>query len=280
MIKSTKLMQDTQDTRVRPFLKWAGGKYRLIDKLLPHLKGKRLIEPFVGAGAVFLNLEFENYIVNDINTDLINLYKHLKKEKMQFVTYAKTFFNEENNSADIYYQLRDKFNSNIPLRERAALFLYFNRYGYNGLCRYNKSGGYNVPFGRYKKIYFPEKEMLHFVKISSKVQLSCSDYRAVMMKAKVGDVIYCDPPYVPLSKTSNFTAYSMDRFREDEQNELAELAKSLANKGIRVVISNHENEITRELYKDAKIETLLVQRLISSDGEKRNKAKELIAVFG
>jgi len=265
--------------RSRPFLKWAGGKYRLLDKLAPHLKGGKLIEPFVGSGAVFLNQNFDRYLLGDINPDLINLYGFLKKEQGKFVKYSQTFFTSENNIKQQYLDFRHEFNNGLKGRRRAALFVYMNRHGFNGLCRYNKSGGFNVPFGRYAKPYFPEKEMQHFIKHAKKATFVCGDFVSIMNRARRGDVIYCDPPYVPLSPTASFTSYAAQGFSYDQQVELAYRAKHLAGRGVKVVISNHDNAITRQIYEDASIESFPVRRFISCDGAKRGEAKELLAVY-
>lgn len=268
-----------QSTRSRPFLKWAGGKYRLLDKLAPHLKGRKLIEPFVGAGAVFLNLHFEHYLLGDINPDLINMYGFLKKERQRFINYAQSFFTEENNTQQRYLQFRDEFNRGLKGRRRAAIFIYLNRHGFNGLCRYNQSGGFNVPFGRYVKPYFPKKEMLHFLQHSKKARFVCGDFSSLMNRSRRGDVVYCDPPYVPLSPTASFTSYAAQGFSYDQQVELAYKAQHLAGRGVKVVISNHDNAITRQIYQDALIESFAVRRFISCDGKKRGSAKELLAIY-
>lgn len=268
-----------QNNRTRPFLKWAGGKFRVLDKLAPHLQGRKLIEPFVGSGSVFLNLPFERYLVGDINPDLIELYECIKKEKGKFIKYSQSFFIPENNHQAQYLLFRKEFNSGVKGRRRAALFVYLNRHGFNGLCRYNKSGGFNVPFGRYVKPYFPEKEMLHFINRTKHTQFVCGDFSSVMNRSRKGDVVYCDPPYVPLSPTASFTSYAAQGFSYDQQVELAYRAKKLANRGVKVVISNHDNAITRQIYEDAIIESFLVRRFISRDGNNRGKAKELLAVY-
>ncbi|TQV89724.1 Dam family site-specific DNA-(adenine-N6)-methyltransferase [Aliikangiella coralliicola] len=268
-----------QQLRSRPFLKWAGGKYRLLDKLAPHLKGRKLIEPFVGSGAVFLNQDFERYLLGDINPDLINLYQCLKQEKRKFINYARSFFNQENNSQKAYLQFREEFNNGLKGRRRAALFVYLNRHGFNGLCRYNKSGGFNVPFGRYVKPYFPEKEMYHFLVKAKQAKFVCGDFVALMNRSRRGDVVYCDPPYVPLSPTASFTSYAAQGFSYDQQVELAYRAKHLSERGVKVIISNHDNAITRQIYEDAKIEAFPVRRFISCDGNKRGNASELLAIY-
>jgi DNA adenine methylase len=268
-----------QKTGIRPFLKWAGGKFRLLEKLAPHMQGRKLIEPFVGSGAVFLNQSFERYLVGDINPDLINLYQCLKKEKKHFIEYSKTFFQEKYNNQNAYLKLRREFNAGVSGKRRAALFIYFNRHGYNGLCRYNKQGGFNVPFGRYNKPYFPEKEMLHFIQQAKKATFVCGDFVSVMGRSRRGDLVYCDPPYVPLSPTASFTSYASQGFSYDQQVELAYRAQHLADRGVKVIISNHDNGITREIYKDASIESFWVRRFVSCDGQNRHKVKELLAVY-
>ncbi len=265
--------------RSRPFLKWAGGKYRLLDRLQPLLQGSKLIEPFVGAGSVFLNLPFDRYLLGDINPDLINLYECLKKERMKFIQYSRSFFTEPNNKKAQYLKFREEFNNGAIGRHRAALFVYMNRFGFNGLCRYNKSGGFNVPFGRYDTPYFPEKEMLHFIGVSKKTKFVCGDFVSLMNRARKGDVVYCDPPYVPLSATASFTSYATQSFSYDQQVELAYRAQHLANRGVRVVISNHDNTITRQIYQDAEIESFSVRRFISRDGKNRGNVKELLAIY-
>jgi DNA adenine methylase len=265
--------------RTRPFLKWAGGKYRLLDKLAPHLAGHKLIEPFCGSGAVFLNQSSQRYLLGDINSDLIELYTFLKKERGKFIKYSRSFFTQENNTQQKYLAFREEFNSGLTGRRRAALFVYMNRHGFNGLCRYNKSGGFNVPFGRYIKPYFPEKEMLHFINQSKNAVFVCADFVSIMNRSRRGDVVYCDPPYVPLSPTASFTNYAAQGFSYDQQIELAYRAKHLANRGVKVVISNHDTLITRQIYEDAVIESFPVQRFISCDGNKRGVAKELLAIY-
>ncbi len=130
----------------RAFLKWAGGKYPLVDDIRRHLPaGDCLIEPFVGAGSVFLNTEFESYILADINNDLINLYNIVKLRTDDFVRDARVLFTGDFNHSELFYQLRQEFNASTDAYRRALLFLYLNRHCYNGLCRYNLSGEFNVP---------------------------------------------------------------------------------------------------------------------------------------
>ena len=161
----------------RAFLKWAGGKYPLLDDIKRHLpKGECLVEPFVGAGSVFLNTDFSRYILADINSDLISLYNIVKMRTDEYVQAARELFVPETNCAEVYYQFREEFNKSQDPFRRAVLFLYLNRYGYNGLCRYNLRGEFNVPFGRYKKPYFPEAELYHFAEKAQNAFFYCESY--------------------------------------------------------------------------------------------------------
>jgi len=273
-------MPPKKTSKIRPFLKWAGGKYSIVDKIKKHLpEGKTLIEPFVGAGAVFLNTDYEKYILNDINQDLINLYNAIQYDVDSYVTDAKKFFSEKNNEDKRYYALRDKFNSSVDIYERSLIFLYLNRFGYNGLCRYNQSGGFNVPFGKYKKPIFPQEKIEYFAEKSQKAKFVCEDFKKVFSRARKSHVIYSDPPYAPLSDAAYFSAYSTADFSLDDQERLANAARAIATKGIPIVISNHDTKYTRNIYKGARIVSLDVRRNISCKSNQRVKAKEIIAIF-
>lgn len=269
------------NNNTRPFLKWAGNKYRIIDRVRQALpKGKRLIEPFAGSAAVFLNTDYDHYIINDNNPDLIHLYNILKKDGFSFIKKCAYYFTERFNNEEQYYKLRQTFNDTSDVYKRAVLFVYLNRHGYNGLCRYNLKGGYNVPFGRYKSPYFPEKEMLIFHEKAQNAEFVLSSFEQIIQSAKKGDVIYCDPPYVPLSLSANFTSYSKGGFDLEKQQQLADLANDLSDKGIPILISNHNTAFTRKAYDNAnKIMKFHVQRFISCNGKKRGKAGELLALF-
>lgn len=266
---------------MKPFLKWAGSKYKIMERILDTLpKGHRLIEPFAGSGAVFLNTDFEEYLIADTNADLINLFKQIQLHGNDFVHYGSTLFTPENNSESVFYTLRSEFNECADLTRKSALFIYLNRHCFNGLCRYNSKGKFNVPFGRYSKPIFPSEAIANFHKKSARAIFEVADFKATMDKATEGCVVYCDPPYAPLTATANFTAYTQDKFGLHEQRELASYAAKLTALGIPVVISNHNTEFTRSIYSEAKLTSFDVQRFISSNSNNRNKAAELIAVYG
>ncbi|MCE2595002.1 Dam family site-specific DNA-(adenine-N6)-methyltransferase [Motilimonas cestriensis] len=264
----------------RAFLKWAGGKFGLIEDIKRHLpQEERLIEPFVGAGSVFLNTDYKQYLLNDINPDLIHLYQILQQQPDDYIKESEKFFAADFNDSDRYYDLRNQFNLCSDKFERALMFLYFNRHGYNGLCRYNKKGGFNVPFGRYKKPYFPAAELWFFAEKAQQAEFVCESYSDTFARASSGDVIYCDPPYAPLSTSASFTSYAANGFTLDDQAVLGRLSRETAARKIPVLVSNHDIELTRELYHGAQLNVVHVKRTISSKGSQRNKVAELLALF-
>lgn len=265
---------------MKPFLKWAGGKHKLAAFIGHHLPtAQRLIEPFAGSAAVSLALEFDAYVLNDTNADVIALYQALQAQKQDFVEYARSFFTPAHNSEGAFYALRERFNYSEDAIERSALFLYLNRHAFNGLCRYNSSGGFNVPFGRYKAPYFPEAEMQGFVTKSARMELMCGDFQAVLNMVQRRDAVYCDPPYVPLSVTASFTAYSAGGFGMDEQRRLAAAAQEMAQHCAGVVVSNHDTPVTREIYTAAQLAHIAVRRNIAAKSSSRGKVGELLAVY-
>lgn len=268
---------------MRSALKWAGGKKKVINdiaSLLPSKGKRRLVEPFVGGGSVFLNLEFDEYLLVDMNKDLINLFNIIKNQPKAFINDAQKFFNGDNNQPEKYYDFRSQFNQSSDPYERSLLFLYLNRHGYNGLCRYNKSGGYNVPFGRYKHPYFPKEELEYFSKKAQKATFIQGDFETAFSQLKANDVVYCDPPYSPINPTSNFTAYAGNSFTDEDQKRLVACAEIAKKKNIPTLISNHYVDFTKELYKGANKKKLFqVQRSISQKGKGRVKVKEILALY-
>ncbi|MFB6328070.1 adenine-specific DNA-methyltransferase [Pantoea deleyi] len=266
----------------RAFLKWAGGKFPLVEEIHRHLpQGDCLVEPFVGAGSVFLNTEFDRYHLADINSDLINLYNIVKTRTSDFIRDAQRLFTPENNNELCYYQHRTEFNTSTDAYQRALLFLYLNRHCYNGLCRYNLRGEFNVPFGRYRKPYFPEAELLWFAERAQKATFVCESYDVTLKGAGKGSVVYCDPPYAPLSATANFTAYHTNSFSLREQENLAALAAEISSSEHRipVLISNHDTALTRLWYQDAVLHVVKARRSISRSITGRTKVDELLALY-
>jgi len=264
----------------KPFLKWAGSKRKLITTLQEYIgqPNYRLIEPFVGSGTVFLNIKAESYILSDLNYDLITLFKLLQQDNGTFIKYVKKeFFTTNVNTEDTFYRLRSNFNTETDPFIKSALFIYLNRHAFNGLCRYNKSGKFNVPYGRYKTIYFPEKELIYFSNSITNCTFLHQDFRQSLANLRPTDVVYCDPPYSPVSKTSSFTGYCPGGFNDQDQIDLINIIKQLDNK---VIISNNFTDFIKGLYTDAdKLVELQVQKNIGSKGDSRKKVKEILAIY-
>ncbi len=262
-------------------LKWAGNKSKIAKQILATLpRGERLIEPFTGSAAVFMQSDYPRYLLSDSNQDLINLYQLLKSRGPAYIKQARRLFVAENNTRERYLALREEFNHcRSDTMRRAALFLYLNRHGFNGLCRYNSKGIYNVPFGQYRTISFPEQAIEFFIHKAHHAEIKRQDFAQTMQDSTVGDVIYCDPPYLPLSATASFTAYDKEDFSLAQQEQLAELARECAARGVPVLLSNHDTPLARELYTGAELFELQVRRNISCKGDGRGKANELLALF-
>lgn len=268
--------------KVRAPLKWAGGKYQILDRILPRLpEGERLIEPFVGSGAIFLNStdKYKKLLINDLNSDLITFYKTLKKYKEDFINEAEKLFTHKNNRKEVFYELRNEFNKCTDPFRKSVIFLYINKHGFNGLCRYNNQGFINVPFGRHEKPYFPRKELCFFAKIAHKLKIEKKDFESIFRFSKKGDVIYCDPPYSPLTRTANFTSYNANGFSAEDHHRLTKCAINAAKRGVPVIISNSKTEFTLDIYAEAELHEISVRRYISCNGKKRGMASELIAVY-
>jgi DNA adenine methylase len=267
----------------KPFLKWAGGKYRLIPDLKKYFpeKCRKYIEPFLGAGSVALNMvdSAESIIVNDINADLMAVWSSLAQKGEEFIDLTRNSFPLDTWSKfdfeGYYYATREAFN-----KERSPHhFIYLNRHCYNGLCRYNKKGEFNVPYGGPRKYCFPEEELRAAIPLVKKMHFFNVNFNIPMMEAGDGDLIYCDPVYVPLNATANFVSYSREGFTHQHHHDLVAVAKLAVGRGATVIISNHDTEFTREIYRDAEIHPIEVKRSISCKGNNRTAAKEIIAVF-
>ena len=273
-------VNNTTDKVIQPFLKWAGNKKSIIHRIKPLLpEGRRLIEPFCGSAAVFLNTNYQENLICDCNSDLINIYQQLQNKGSQFIHYCEQYFISENNTPEKYYEFRDLFNNTKDKKIRAALFLFLNKHGYNGLCRYNKSGKFNVPIGRYKQVLLPQTNMIFFAQQTKRAQFAIKDFEVTIKEEKKGDVIYCDPPYVPLNDSNTSFQYEKNGFSLTQQKKLATLAEESAKRGIPVLISNHLTDFTREIYSNAKLEEFSVRRTISCKGNNRAKVMEVLALY-
>ncbi|EOF6578097.1 Dam family site-specific DNA-(adenine-N6)-methyltransferase [Salmonella enterica] len=268
----------------RPFLKWAGGKYSLLpelDRLIP--AGKRLIEPFVGGGSVFLNSDkHERFLLADVNADLINLYQMLAVAPDSVIAEAIKAFRHLND-AENYTAIREAFNTwQLNAIERAAAFLYLNRHCFNGLMRYNLDGFFNVGWGKYKAPYFPEEEIRAFRQKSHACVFMTAGFERTLRLAGDGDVVYCDPPYEPMPGTAGFTNYASGGFSWDSQVALAESCVAAHQRGAKVFISNSTAPRVIELYErhGFTLHRVNARRSISSKGSTRETANDIVASLG
>jgi DNA adenine methylase len=256
-------------------LKWAGSKAGLMPVLASHLpQGDRLVEPFAGSCAVMMNTDYPAYLIADINPDLINLYRQIKEHTRPFIIQAASLFNQ-NKAAEDYYRIREEFNHNpaLTLLDRAAHFLYLNRHGYRGLCRYNQKGIFNIPFGNYKEPYFPLAEIEAFAIKAQRATFICADFKETLRMVKAGDVVYCDPPY-----DGTFSQYHGAGFGKDEHSALASMLGDIAD-CTPVIVSNSETGFTRELYRNFSVNQVEARRSIGCAAGKGKRAAEIIAVL-
>ena len=261
-------------------LKWAGSKVGIMELLRPHLpKTKRLVEPFAGSCAVMMNTDYEQYLIADVNSDLITLYQQIASDNIDDVlSIASELFKMEVFQSG-YYVERNFFNKSKHVLQPeyiAAYFIYLNRHCYNGLCRYNQKGGFNVPRGNYNNPYFPEAEIRAFAAKADKANIQCLSWQDALSLVDFGDGVYCDPPYMG----TNFTQYHTDGFTDADNEALAFALKDLNDiQGNPITVSN--SPAAKELYADLgfTIHEIEAPRSISANGN-RKKAPEIIAVLG
>jgi DNA adenine methylase len=260
---------------ISPLIKWAGGKRNLLKvykKFFPKTFNK-YCEPFLGSGAVFFYLQPQKAVLIDKNEELINFYEVVRDNPEQLMELISTY----PVSKEFFYQIRELNPSKLSKIERAARFLYLNKTAYNGLWRVNSKGKFNVPFGKYKKVKFFDREnFLKASKILKNVVLLCDDFERVLDFASEGDFVYLDPPYYPLSNTSNFTSYTGEKFSEEDHYRVYKVFKTLADRGCHVMLSNSNAPFIRELFKDFHITEVLAPRFINSKAEGRKPIIELV----
>ncbi|MGS2728139.1 DNA adenine methylase [Enterobacter sp. CFEC93] len=270
---------------VKTPLKWVGSKVRLMPQLRGHLpEGKRLVEPFAGSCAVMMNTDYDEYLIADLNPDLVNLYKAMAYHTDAFLMELEALFSagalgEQESRAVFYYAVRDAFNLSgkgvgAESIEAAARFMYLNRHGFNGLCRYNRRGQFNVPFGKYKTNYFPLKEVRAFAEKAKRATFITAHYSETLALVRAGDVVYCDPPY--LTESGNFTSYTENGFSHLDQGRLARKLRRLAENGVSIVASNSDLEMVHYLYTGFEAVKVNAPRSVGAAAESQKSASELI----
>jgi len=267
---------------MKPFIKWAGGKYRLANKLILYLPAEfnssenTYIEPMVGSGGFFFKYAPKQAYLSDINQNLINTYDIIKNDVESLITRLEV--HQFKHSDTYFYEMRDEFNKLIKEKgdslDLAALFIYLNRTCFNGLYRENSNGEFNVPIGSYKNPLICDEDNLRSAyKVLQDITIECHGYEHI--KPEKGDFVYLDPPYIPLDKTS-FTKYSSDDFAEKDHRNLVDFCSKLNDDGIFFMISNSSTPLTKEIYGQFTLKEIQVMRTIAGSHSKRGMAKELI----
>lgn len=269
--------------KLTPILKWAGGKTQLLPILTAKMPPKynKYYEPFVGGGALFLELQPKQAVINDTNEQLINLYRQIKTDAWSVIEKVDKF-DATLADKEYYYALRARYNEKIIGREldseSAALMIWLNKHCFNGLYRVNNKGLFNVPFNnRQNGSSIVKENLLGIARYlrESDVQISCEDFSSAVKSAKAGDFVYFDSPYIPVSATASFTDYTKLGFSLADHERLAELFKKLDAKGVKLMLSNNDVPLVYKLYAGFNIETLEVKRMINSKANKRT-GKEVI----
>jgi len=264
---------------IKPPVKWIGGKRQLLPELVKLLPKKynKYIEPFFGGGALFFYLQPEYAIINDSNWELINFYQIVKNNPNDLIDDLKY----HQNTSDYFYAIRNVDRTSgygkISNLKKASRFIYLNKTCYNGLFRVNKKNQFNAPFGRYKNPTYLDVENL--IKCSNVLQHTTilnNDFTIIKDYIQKNDFVYFDPPYHPVSKTSNFTSYTKDSFGEKQQIELKYLCDYIDNVGAYFLLSNSYSEFILNLYKDYDINTVRAKRYVNSDPKKRGDIKEVL----
>ncbi|DAA81209.1 MAG TPA: modification methylase [Cyanobacteria bacterium UBA10660] len=262
-----------------PIVKWVGGKRQLMFELIKNMPKSynRYFEPFIGGGALFFELQPDRAYISDMNEELINLYSIVRDNVYELIEdlsrheVSKEYFLKIRNidRTEKYAELSDI--------ERASRFIYLNRTCFNGMYRVNSKGEFNVPFGHYKNPrIIDENNLLNCSELLKKTEIKCADFSEILTKVKKGDLVYFDPPYVPLNETSSFTSYTKDGFDINMQFKLRDVCDELDNKGVKFMLSNSDTKLANELYANYEIKKVFASRQINANADGRGKITEVL----
>lgn len=272
---------NNDDVHLAPFVKWVGGKRQLIKHIKPILPESMntYYEPFIGGGAVLFNHRPNVAVINDFNHELINVYDTIKDDVHALIEDLKLHIYD----SDYFYEIRSLDRhveyKNLSALKRASRLLYLNKSCFNGLYRVNSKGEFNSPFGRYTNPNIVNEETLLAVSKylnENSITTRTGDFEEAVSDAEMGDFVYFDPPYDPVSKSASFTAYSKLGFSREDQERLRDLCVSLTQKGVKFLLSNASTEFINDLYKDFTVIEVGASRAINSDGAKRQKVLEVL----
>lgn len=259
-----------EDEGARPFLKWAGGKTRLLQVLLPYFPSKfrDYYEPFLGGGSVFFAVRGRTRgrpLLFDLNTELVNVWLAVKNEPRALLRALEAYSGLD--TEEDYYSVRDGEWPTARI-ERAALFVYLNQTAWNGLWRVNKWGVFNVPWGARPFRGIAKPALMRVNAALSDAEIAEADFREVLERPRKGDFVYLDPPYLPISDTSKFAGYTEKRFRKADLAELARCCERLTERGVSWVMSNRDNAMVRELFGHAKRVALTTRRSVAAQNKR------------
>lgn len=277
-------MAKQKNLLLSPVLKWVGGKRQLLNEIIPMIPDdfSTYVEPFFGGGAVMFELQPKKAIINDYNTELINVYNMIKEYPEDLIRELE--FHKENNTSEHFYRVRE-YDRNIEFFvqmtnvQKAARIIYLNKTCYNGLYRVNSAGQFNSPYGKYKNPNIVNEYVIRSVSKyfnENKIVIKKGDYKDVLKGLRKGVFVYLDPPYMPISTSSSFTGYTENGFDADKQRELKEECDKLNKKGIKFLQSNSDCEFIHELYKDYNIKIIKAKRSINSKGNSRGEINEVL----
>lgn len=270
---------------MHPFVKWAGGKTQLLDKLVDLMPKEysHYFEPFIGGGALLFRVAPKDFTINDFNSELVQAYRCFSNSNDTERLIDRLKFHQEKHSEAHYYEVRSMDKSpdflSLPIYERAARMIYLNKSCFNGLYRVNSKGFFNVPSGKKRNVVcYEEKNVQEITEFfnNSKFEILNGDFEKAVAQAKNGDFVYFDPPYDTWENKNSFTSYAKNPFGKDEQRRLADCFKSLSDKGVYVMLSNHNTDFIRELYKDFNIHVVEAKRMINSKADGRGNVEEVI----
>lgn len=269
---------------VAPIVKWAGGKRQLLNQIKKHIPKyySTYYEPFLGGGAVLFELQPARAVVNDINSELMNIYEVLKENVDGLIEALKQHKNEEN----YFYEIRKLDRNNERYKSltsvlKASRIIYLNKACYNGLFRVNKTGAFNTPFGNYKNPNIVNETALRAVSEyfnRNQITFTCQDFDVALRRVDKEDFVYLDPPYDPVSDTACFTGYDKGGFNRDEQIRLKKTCDRLNKKGVKFILSNSATDFIKDLYADYKLEVIQAKRPINSKAEKRGATNEVLVM--
>jgi DNA adenine methylase len=263
----------------QPFVKWAGGKSQLVDRLfaLAPSQFKNYIEPFVGGGAFFFHLRPEKALISDANFELVNSYRVIKTDLSSLLIELR-LISKVPLTRTLFRSFRDVDPNSLNSVRRAARFIFLNKTCFNGLYRVNKQGKFNVPFGKYPRMptLYSEGNLKQVNRLLRSTEIMCSTFQVALERAAPGDFVYLDPPYAVDPAAPTFTGFVTGGFTESDQRNLAAKFKELDKRGCCLMLSNSETKLTRELYEGYRRIPVTVNRMINCVGEKRTGFKELV----